>query len=129
VQIKSETVWNYVLALTSKVNQPGYASYRMFDEHAMDSLVRDLEKFCGLGERLEEIRYTIDCRPIGHFSASDSEFFRQFRIGRPETPFLLRKLRQILGADVHQKGRYVVVRTSSNRVVRIALFAPRQSQW
>jgi hypothetical protein len=118
--IKSETVRNYILALTIEVREPGWKPYRMFNDDAMGSLTKDLEKCYGLGEHMTEVLDTIHMAPIGHYSTNATHFFRQFSGIRPSsTAFLMRKLRQILRTTVSRRGRFILIKGRNNCLIKL----------
>lgn len=125
--IKSETLRNYILALTIEVRDPRGAPYRLFADDAMESLTNELEKYYGLGEYLAEGRDAIDCLAIGHFSADSGEFLNQFQGYKPfSTAFLMRKLRQILGTNVFRRGRFILAKGWCNRQIKVR--APQETE-
>ncbi len=112
--IKSETLRNYILALT--ISLPGRQPYRMFREDALESLAQELEKAYGLGDHIGDV---ILYQGSDYAPGDAHEFLSQFRRYEPLPAFLMRKLRQILRLKVDRRGAFFLITGRNGRPVKV----------
>ncbi len=121
LQMKPQTLRKYLLALIraeTETGKDGTQSGWTVRREAVRSLIEVLEETYGVGGDVEEAFFNVESKEC-HYFATVADFLRECVAQKPPAPFLLRKLRQILGKKVRVHGLQMQVPGRKGETVNV----------